>query len=169
MTGDSQDRLDTLALVEAYKKELVEYFGSRLVSVILYGSLARGEFSADSDIDLLVIAEDLPGRYRERTEILSQIETRLEPMILDFYRAGRFTEFLVIIKSLEEAVRFTPLYLDMVEDAVFLHDRDDFFRQVLNRLKERLNFYGARRIKQGKVRYWELKPDYKWGDVISLD
>ena len=31
--------------------------------VILYGSFARGDWSEGSDIDLLIVAEDIPKRY----------------------------------------------------------------------------------------------------------
>ena len=49
--------IDTLlsTLVEKVKST----FGDNLVSVILYGSYARGDFDADSDIDVMVII-DLP-------------------------------------------------------------------------------------------------------------
>jgi len=35
-------------------------FGKNLVSIVLYGSLARGEVKKDSDIDLLIIFDELP-------------------------------------------------------------------------------------------------------------
>ncbi|MEW6286613.1 MAG: nucleotidyltransferase domain-containing protein [Chloroflexota bacterium] len=39
------------------KATLVKYYGERLKGVILYGSLARGEATTASDIDLLVLLE----------------------------------------------------------------------------------------------------------------
>ena len=56
----------------------------------------------------------------------------------------------------------------MVEDAKILFDRDVFFGVVLERLRKRLKELGARRIWRGNVWYWDLKPDYKPGDVIEL-
>jgi predicted nucleotidyltransferase len=54
-------------IVELYEEllkktvdEMKRYFDKNLVSVVLYGSLARGDVKKDSDIDLLVIFEDLP-------------------------------------------------------------------------------------------------------------
>lgn len=44
-------------LFEMYKK-LREKFGDSIVKVILFGSYARGDYSAESDIDLLVVVKD---------------------------------------------------------------------------------------------------------------
>jgi len=43
-------------LVDEYVGLLKKHFGSRLYSVCLFGSVARGCASADSDIDFLVVA-----------------------------------------------------------------------------------------------------------------
>jgi predicted nucleotidyltransferase len=40
--------------------DIRRYFDKNLVSVVLYGSLARGEVKRNSDIDLLIISENLP-------------------------------------------------------------------------------------------------------------
>jgi hypothetical protein len=56
----------------------------------------------------------------------------------------------------------------MTEEAVILFDRDDFFAQVLARVRERLRELGAQRRQLGRMRYWDLKPDFKPGEVITL-
>ena len=56
----------------------------------------------------------------------------------------------------------------MVEDAKMLFDRRHFFEGVLERLRKRLKELGAKRIWQGNAWYWDLKPDYKPGDIIEL-
>lgn len=157
------------ALAEAYKEELARLLGPHLVSVVFFGSAARGGFSPGSDIDLLVVAEGLPASRRDRHRLLFEVEERLEPVLAQLSRGGQRTEFSVLLRSTEEAEKLSPLYLDMVEDSVLLFDRDGFFGKVLLRLKQRLDFYGAQRVRLGKVRYWRLKPDYKWGEVLSFD
>ncbi len=46
------------------KRELKQLYQNRLVSVILYGSYARGEAGEDSDIDIVVVLKGtvIPGR-----------------------------------------------------------------------------------------------------------
>jgi hypothetical protein len=58
--------------------------------------------------------------------------------------------------------------LDMVEDALILHDRQGFMKRRLTRLEERLKVLGARRIWRGNAWFWDLKPDYRPGEVFEL-
>ena len=50
-------------LAAEYAQRIKAHFGDRLVSICFFGSAARGEASPESDIDVLIIAEDLPIDY----------------------------------------------------------------------------------------------------------
>ncbi|MEM4484005.1 MAG: nucleotidyltransferase domain-containing protein, partial [Candidatus Methanomethylicia archaeon] len=56
-------------VVDALFKELLEYFGDKLISIIVFGSVARGEARKDSDIDLFLVIKDLPKSRFERQDI----------------------------------------------------------------------------------------------------
>jgi hypothetical protein len=56
----------------------------------------------------------------------------------------------------------------MVEDALVLYDRNEFFAQELARLQKRLTQLGAKRVWKGNAWYWDLKPDYQPGEVFEL-
>ena len=60
------------------------------------------------------------------------------------------------------------LFLDMIDDAKILFDRNGFFETYLKRLKSQLDGYGAIKVKWKGGWYWNLKPDFEPGDVISL-
>ena len=151
-------------MVEIMKEE----FKDDLVSVVLFGSVARGDNRNDSDVDLLVVIKDLPkDSILKRIRIFeSKVEDKLE--IEKYWKIGYYISLSPILKTPEEAEKFSPLYLDMVYDAVILYDKDNFFANVLKRLKEKLDELGAERIWIGKKWYWVLKKDYKFGDTIEL-
>ena len=65
--------LKTAGLVEVLR-EVLDPFESRIVSAFVYGSIARSEEYADSDIDLMVIGET--GRF-ELTKALQKATRRL--------------------------------------------------------------------------------------------
>ncbi len=44
-------------LLKQYTEELVRVYGKHLRMVILYGSYARGDYSADSDIDIMILLD----------------------------------------------------------------------------------------------------------------
>ncbi|MDW7977730.1 MAG: nucleotidyltransferase domain-containing protein, partial [Candidatus Caldarchaeum sp.] len=64
-------------LTETLKRNL----GEKLVSVALFGSVARGEAGPDSDLDILVICEDLPRSRLSRTELFLKSEKELDPLL----------------------------------------------------------------------------------------
>ena len=47
----------TNVLLERYVEEIKKIYGEQLKSVILYGSYARGDFKADSDIDVMILVD----------------------------------------------------------------------------------------------------------------
>jgi hypothetical protein len=73
-----------------------------------------------------------------------------------------------IFKTTADLEYGSPLFLDMVDDARILYDPDGVLARRLERLRERLRQLGARRIWLGNAWYWDLKPDFKPGDVIEL-
>ncbi len=48
--------------------------------IILYGSLARGDFNERSDVDLIVISSKLPKNYYERAKLLYDLIETLDPI-----------------------------------------------------------------------------------------
>lgn len=156
------------AVAREYARALEETLGDRLVSVVLYGSVARGEARRTSDVDLLVVAEGLPQGRLRRQDVLEAADRRVDALLDELAERGVHTGVSVILKTPDEAARTVPLYLDMVEDAVLLLDRGGFFAGVLERLRESLKRLGARRHRMGRFRYWDLKPDLRPGEIISL-
>lgn len=48
--------------------------------IILYGSLARGDFNERSDVDIIVISSKLPKNYYKRAELLYNMVETLDPI-----------------------------------------------------------------------------------------
>jgi predicted nucleotidyltransferase len=50
------------------QKEVESYYADRLVSIVFFGSAARGTQNNNSDVDLLIVAEDLPSGRLKRVK-----------------------------------------------------------------------------------------------------
>ena len=54
-------------ILDHLAKQTIERWGRDLVSVVLFGSFARGDAHPHSDVDLLLVVENLPRDWRERS------------------------------------------------------------------------------------------------------
>jgi len=147
--------------LQRYVEALERRYGADLVSVVLFGSRARGEAKPESDIDVLIIVRGLPRNRRERYAGLRDVAREVSN---DFA-----SDVAPILLTPEEAQRVKPYYLGMLSGHVILHDVDGFFAGVLARLRRRLVELGSRRyVDKDGYEYWDLKPDWKPGDVVEL-
>ncbi|MEM0004783.1 MAG: nucleotidyltransferase domain-containing protein [Desulfurococcaceae archaeon] len=147
---------------------LQRVFMDKLVSVVVFGFVARGEARVDSDVDFLIVAQGLPKSRFKMVELFERAEELVEPLVEELWSRGIYLDFSPIILDVDEAVRHRPIYLDMVAEAVIVFDRDGFFKRVLDNLAERLKTLGAERKKIGRLWYWVLKKEYRPGEVIEI-
>ena len=74
----------TNEIIQKCKEALVKQYGKRLKGVILYGSMARGDSAASSDIDLLVLLDqplDYFAELRQLVDVLYPIKLESEQLI----------------------------------------------------------------------------------------
>ena len=57
MTNKFPEKIKTI--LEEVKKSLIGIYGNRLKGIILYGSYARGDFTDGSDIDIIILLDDV--------------------------------------------------------------------------------------------------------------
>lgn len=144
-----------------FLRVLERRYGSTLVSVVLFGSVAKGRPRRDSDIDLLVVRKGWPKSRLNRHGQVFGVARRVSEEF-----AHRVS---VVPLTPQEAQDVKPFYLGMLSGHQLLFDRGGFFRTVLERLTHRLNELGARRYAQRDgSEYWILKPDLKLGEAVVL-
>ncbi len=141
----------------------------KLDSFAVYGSVARGDASDCSDIDILLISDSLQGSLSSRVEKLIQIENNLSEELMWLREHGIYTALSFYPLKRSEALRLPLLFLDLTEEAVILYDRDGFLESLLLELKAKLLKYGAKKHVVNKKRwYWDLKPNYRFGERIEV-
>jgi hypothetical protein len=56
----------------------------------------------------------------------------------------------------------------MIAEAKIFFDKEGFFESVLRKVAGRLKELGAKKVLVGKMWYWDLKPNYRAGDIFEL-
>lgn len=156
-------------LLLAYLRAVLEAHGPALRTAVLYGSVARGEASPGSDVDLLFVVDGLPSGYLDRVTSWSRLETR-EDVVAEKRRlrqAGRGAELSWILLSPEEARRLRLLYLDMCQEGVLLLDREGFFARILEGVRREMERAEARRHPAEAGWYWTFRRDLRVGAEVG--
>jgi predicted nucleotidyltransferase len=142
----------------------LDELGDRLVSIVLFGSVARGTARPTSDIDLVVVADGFPRSLADRRRPLLDSWERVRTS-----RGLPHVLWNLVTKSPGEARFHSPLYLDIVEDGILILDRGGFFEAILARMRQRMRELGSRRVHlPDGTWYWDLKPDFRFGETVEI-
>ena len=107
--------------------------------VILFGSYARGDYTNESDIDVLVVADNLPLDPRESFAITYNPEyPKIMPVAMNTS---------VFIKKLESGDTFI---LEILEDGKIICGDEEFIKETLIKYKEARKKFK----REGKVWSW---------------
>lgn len=148
--------VDLFELAKRYAVKAKEALGDRLVSIALFGSVARGQAGPGSDIDIFVVLQDAPSGMLSRRRLLDPVRESLTPELERLWKQGIYVDFVEVIRTRSEAGEYHPLYLDMSQEAIMLYDRDQFLETLLAIIKEQLERVGAERKVMGNFWYWDL-------------
>ncbi len=99
-----------IKLVRRIKNYLIEKYGERIRRVILYGSYARGQFTENSDIDILVLVDDTLSPFEVRENI--------SDLLLDILiNEGELMSVIVLPESFFENYNY-PFMLNVKKEGV---------------------------------------------------
>ena len=103
-------------LIEQYVLEIQNIFGVHLRQVILYGSYARGDFKADSDVDIMILLDMTDMESKKYSKQLSY-------MTYDF-NLDHDIDIKPIVKSKEFFEKWVvnyPFYANIQRGGVILY------------------------------------------------
>lgn len=162
---------DYRTLLEILTRLVQKELKGCLVSIVLYGSVARGKAKLESDVDILIIQSQAPDDYYKRLEPIISVDKKLKDTkaYREFESKSWFPYLSYIIFSEEEAKENRYLFLGMVSDSIILFDTNSFFKKRLEDVRKRLKVLGSKKVYMDDgTWYWDLKPDLVAGEVFEL-
>jgi DNA-binding transcriptional ArsR family regulator len=158
-------------LLRDYCELLSGLYGERLLGVALFGSVARGDWRRESDIDLLVVVDGWESKGdRSRVEELTAVKGRLTKCgsHAEAMRNGFVPAIHELPLAQSELQLFRTVYFDIALDGIVLLDRRREMRQFIESTRAQAKASGARRVvyPDGSF-YWILSRNPP-GEVFEL-
>ena len=154
--------------LQSFCNRLKASFGNDgILSVALFGSVARGHARLDSDIDLLLVHREVDFNPVHRSiDIAFALKEEGEYKCL--VGQGLDPQPSCIFMTERELWNRPHILLDILVEGILLYDVG-VLESRLRALRERLNTLGSKRVAlPDGTWYWDLKPDWKPGEIIEL-
>lgn len=145
-------------------------FNKKILSVILFGSIARGKFSKSSDIDLLLIFSN---------EITNTFlcDKKITDLTIEFYKNNElkdekgnkiYSTIQPIALSLMELDTFRTLFYDIATDGIIIFDKEDVGLKFINKIKRRIKEKGLKRVYLGENNFYWKRKKIQFGEIVEL-
>ncbi len=136
-------------LVSELTETLKHKFNQDLLSIVLFGSVIKGTSTRTSDIDVLVVCENLINDWRERDKMVLELIENIE-----LKYTTPIHMILVSKNEISHSIEsVNPLMLEIYETNEIVYDRDNFFKQLLMALEKNLHRWHAEKLEKG---VWDI-------------
>lgn len=119
--------------------------GEDVLSIVLFGSITRGDFTESSDIDVLVIARNLPDDWRDRDEILLELAEIRSDHIRPVHIT--LTDEYEMNASIDQGA---PLVFGLHDANRVIFGRDRFFEKLMGQFEDNMKRWGVKKIGNGE-------------------
>ncbi|MFA4956076.1 MAG: nucleotidyltransferase domain-containing protein [Candidatus Methanoperedens sp.] len=121
----------------AIAHELEKIFPDDLVSVVVFGSAARGEAGVNENIDVLVVVEKFEKIGRD--EVIDSIEDNLKMSeeYFDLVENNLATNINPLCLTQSEIEKNPSLIKDVLVDGFMIYDVNDFMEDKLEQMRKK--------------------------------
>lgn len=162
--------LKVITPLEIRAKETILSLGELLNEVEaigIIGSLARGQFDEEkSDIDILVVLDDLPKESWEKGGKALEWTYRITNILGEKY----LRRVTVIIYSIPLLINISNWYVfSLASDAILVYDKDNKVRKIFDKIMEKTKEWGLEQHDYGyRHKLWGLNRPLKPGEILDF-
>ena len=155
--------------LKSFLSYLKEELNEDLISLIIYGSVARSTWNRESDVDvLLIVSNNYFNQFNE---------DKISEITINFYNKCRegsmYDNYInhsiqILTLSINDLDKFRTLFYDIAVDGIIIYDTNNIGLNLLMKYRNRIEKMGLKRIFLNKNDfYWERK-DIEFGELIEL-
>ncbi len=152
-------------LIGVFKKEIDKKLGNKILSLVIFGSVSRGEAKGSSDIDIFTFFDDSKIKRNELNDILASIILDLRKTDEYVKLTGRkvYPEIYPFLISKSKANDYLWVFFDATEQGIIIKDTDGFAKNLIKEIKTKIVNLGGRRVElaSGKT-CWILCDDFSY-------
>ena len=128
---------------------LQQKFSQSLLSIVLFGSIVKGNFTKTSDIDVIVVCENLIKDWRARDKMILALTEDIE-----LKYSTQIHMNLVSKDEISHAIESAyPLMLEIYDANRIIYDKDNLFSNLLKKFEFNLHKWHAKKIEKG---FWKI-------------
>lgn len=127
-----------------------------IIGIIQFGSTTKNIIKHQTDVDLLIIFNQLPQKKMERSLRIDPIHESLESELKKIN--GYELVPSIVVKSKDNCDMLSPIYLDMTENSNTLYDPEGVIKRLLERTHAWIKRHGSYKVQKGNLWYWILDP-----------
>ena len=135
-----------------------------VISMVIFGSVSRGQAKGDSDVDIFVF-------YDDTTIERSMVNNKMNKIILKLRKSDEYNklekenvhaEIYPFLISKRESMDFLWVFLDSLIDGIIILDKNYFVEKLMSRFRKNIESLGGRRVQLPIGGWcWLLFKDYK--------
>jgi len=147
---------------------LKEKFRLNLLSLGVYGSIARNKAKIESDLDIFLVFKEIQGTISERIDILSEIENSdIIQHEIKFLREKTYFPRISFYPRNESELRMSFFTIDITFDMKIVYDTNAL-NNFLSKIQKKIHEKGIQRKYLDNERYY-LDLNIKFGDVFEFE
>ncbi len=137
--------------------QIKKHYGDNLSGLAIYGSYARLDNRANSDLDLLIILRSTVGRSQRISDFITHIEMPLEPEAQKLFENDFILcELSPYILTCNEAMHFQTIYSDFVDSHILVYDPDKYLERIIAATKQLLLDVNATKLRRNNSWEWQF-------------
>ncbi len=158
--------------IDVYKKEVEKVLGNKIISLVLFGSVCRGQAKGSSDIDMFTFYDDKKVPREEVNKALIEIiiNLRKSEEYLELTKHNIYPEVYPFLISKSKVNDLLWVFLDVTDHGIVIKDTNNFAQKLIEKMKENVSNAGGRCVKLPNGKWcWVLYKDFseiKEGKVI---